>query len=94
MSLQTLHRENEHVSLAASTGDEVDKNLMIDRVDNETKEAQLFLSQSNSKESEGNNTGESGTFENTHGKDSYGHMVDANKQLKRTQIPKLSGDKN
>ena len=50
-SLQTLHRENEHLSLAASIGDEVDK--MIDWVDNETKEAQLFLSQSNSKESEG-----------------------------------------
>ena len=29
---------------------------MIDRVDNETKEARLFLSQSNCKESEGNNT--------------------------------------
>lgn len=40
-SLQTLHGENKHVSLAASTGDEVDK--LIDRVDNETKEAQLFL---------------------------------------------------
>ena len=29
---------------------------MADRVDNETKEARLFLSQSNCKESEGNNT--------------------------------------
>ena len=38
-SLQTLHGENKHVLLAASTGDEVDK--MIDRVDNETKEAQF-----------------------------------------------------
>ena len=53
-SLQTLYGENKHASLAASTGDEADK--MIDRVDNETKEARLFLSQSNSKESEGNNT--------------------------------------
>ena len=52
-SLQTLYGENKHASLAASTGDEADK--MIDRVDNETKEARLFLSQSNSKESEGNN---------------------------------------
>ena len=34
--------------------DEADK--MIDSVDNETKEARLFLSQSNSNESEGNNT--------------------------------------
>ena len=59
-SLQTLHGGNKHVSLAASTGDEVDK--MIDHVDNETKEAQLFLSQSNSKESEGNNTSQSGTL--------------------------------
>ena len=49
-SLQTLYGENKHASLAASTGDEADK--MIDRVDNETKEARLFLSQSNSKESE------------------------------------------
>ena len=90
-SLQTLHRENEHLSLAASTGDEVDK--MIDCVDNETKEAQLFLLQSNSNKSEGNNTRQSGTFESTHHKDSYGHMVDAKKQLKRIQIPKFSGDK-
>ena len=66
---------------------------MIDCVDNETKEAQLFLSQSNSKESEGNNTSLSGTFESTHGKDSYGHVVNANKQIERIQIPKFSGDK-
>ena len=46
-SLQTLYGENEHTSLAHSTGDEADK--MIDRVDNETKKARLFLSQSNSK---------------------------------------------
>ena len=52
-SLQTLYGENKHALLAASTGDEADK--IIDRVDNETKEARLFLSQSNSKESEGNN---------------------------------------
>ena len=52
-SLETLYGENKHASLAASTGDEADK--MIDRADNETKEARLFLSQSNSKESEGNN---------------------------------------
>ena len=86
-----MHGEYKHVSLAASTGDEVDK--MIDRVDNETKEAQLFLSQSNSKESEGNNTSQSETFESTHGKDSYGHVVDANKQIERIQIPKFSGVK-
>ena len=49
-SLQTLYGEDKHASLAASTGDEADK--MIDRVDNETKEARLFLSPSNSKESE------------------------------------------
>ena len=90
-SLQTFHGENKHVSLAASTGDEVDK--MIDRVDKETKEAQLFLTQSNSKESEENNTSQSGTFESTHGKDSYGHVVDANKQIEQIQIPKFSGDK-
>ena len=90
-SLQTLHRENKHVSLAASTGDEVDK--MIDRVDNETKEAQLFLSQTNSKKNEGNNTSQNSTFESTHGKDSYGHVVDANKQIERIQIPKFLGDK-
>ncbi|CAH3014141.1 unnamed protein product [Porites evermanni] len=57
-SLQTLYGENKHASLAASTGDEADK--MIDHVDNETKEARLFLSQSNSKESEGNNTSQIG----------------------------------
>ena len=74
-SLQTLYGDNKHASLAASTGDEADK--MIDRVDNETKEARLFLSQSNSKESEGYNTSQIGTFDSAHGKDS--HMVDANK---------------
>ena len=84
-----MHGENKHVSLAASTGDEVDK--MMDRVDNETKEAQLFLLQSNSKESEGNNTSQGETFESAHGKD--GHVVDANKQLERIQSPKFSGDK-
>ena len=68
-SLQTLYGENEHASLATSTGDEADK--MIDRVDNETKEARLFLSQSNSEESEGNNTSQIGTFESAHGKDGY-----------------------
>ena len=57
-SLHSLQRENKHASLAASTGDEADK--MIDHVDNETKEAQLFLLQSNSKESEGNNTSQIG----------------------------------
>lgn len=41
-SLQTLHGQNKHVSLAPSTGDEVDK--MIDRVDNEKKDARLFFS--------------------------------------------------
>ena len=54
-------------------------------------QAQLFLSQSNSKESEGNNTSQLGTFESAHGKD--GHVVDANKQLERIRIPKFSGDK-
>ena len=53
-SLQTLYGENTHASLGASTGDEADK--MIDRVDNEKKEARLFLLQSNSKESKGNKT--------------------------------------
>ena len=81
--------ENKHASLAASTGDEADK--MIDRVHNETKEARLFLSQSNSNESEGNNTSEIGTFESAHGKD--GHLVDENKQLGRIRIPKFSDDK-
>ena len=88
-SLHSLQRENKHASLAASTDDEADK--MIDHVDNETKEAQLFLSQSNSKESEGNNTSQGETFESAHGKD--GHVVDANKQLERIQSPKFSGDK-
>ena len=88
-SLQTLYGDNKHASLAASTGDEADK--MIDGVDNETKEARLFLSQSNSKESEGNNTSQIGTFDSAHGKDS--HVVDANKQLERIRIPKFSGDK-
>ena len=64
---------------------------MIDHVDNETKEARLFLSQSNSKESEGNNTSQIGTFESAHGKE--GHVVDANKQLERIRIPKFLGDK-
>ena len=65
---------------------------MIDRGGNETKEARLFLSQSNSKESKGNvnNTIKSGTFESTHGKD--GHVVNANKQLERIRIPKFLGD--
>ena len=88
-SLHSLQRENKHASLAASTDDEADK--MIDHVDNETKEAQLFLSQSNSKESEGNNTSQGETFESAHGKD--GHVVDANKQLEWIQSPKFSGDK-
>ena len=88
-SLHSLQRENKHASLAASTGDEADK--MIDHVDNETKEAQLFLLQSNSKENEGNNTSQSETFESAHGKD--GHVVDANKQLERIPSPKFSGDK-
>ena len=88
-SLQTLYGENKHASLAVSTGDEVNK--MIDCVDNETKEAWLILSQSNRKESEGNNTSQSGTFESAHGKD--GHVVNANKQLERIQIPKFLGDK-
>ena len=54
-----------------------------------TKEARLFLSQSNSKESELKEITHYsiGTFEGAHGKD--GHVVDANKQL----IPKFSGDK-
>ena len=64
---------------------------MIDRVDNEKKEALLFLSQSNGKESKGNKTSQIATFESAHGKN--GHMVDANKQLKRIQIPKFLGDK-
>ena len=75
-SLQTLFGEDIKLpSLAASTNDEADK--MTDRVDNETKKARLFLSQGNSKESEGNNTSQSGTFESPHGK--YVHVVDANK---------------
>ena len=57
-SFQTFYGDNKHASLAASTGAEADK--MIDRVDNETKEARLFLSQSNSKGSEGNNTSQIG----------------------------------
>ena len=88
-SLQTLYGENKHASLGASTGDEADK--MIDRVDNKKKEARLFLSQSNSKESKGNKTSQITTFESAHGKN--GHMVDANKQPKRIRIPKFSGDK-
>ena len=64
---------------------------MIDRVDNETKKARLLLSQSNSKESEGNNTSQRGTFESAHGK--YVHVVAANKQLERIRIPKFSGGK-
>ena len=64
---------------------------MIDRVDNETKEARLFFSQSNSKESEGNNKSQIGTFESAHSKD--GHVVDANKQLEWIRIRKFSGDK-
>ena len=88
-SLHSLHRENKHTSRSASTGDEADE--MIDCVDNETKEAWLFLSQSNSKESRGNNTSQSDTFESTHGKN--GHVVDANKQLEQIRIPKFSGDK-
>ena len=86
-SLQTLYGENKHASLGASTGDEADK--MIDRVDNKKKEARLFLSQSNSKESKGNKTSQITTFESAHGKN--GHMVDANKQPKRIQIPKFFG---
>ena len=60
-------------------------------MDNETKEARLFLSQSNSKESEGNNTSQISTFESAHCKD--GHVVDANTQLERIRIPKFSGKK-
>ena len=74
-SLQTLYGENKHALLAASTDDEADK--MIDHVDNQTKEAGLFLLQSNSKESEGNKTSQIATCESAHGKN--GHVVDANK---------------
>ena len=90
-SLQTLYGEDKLASLAASTGDEADK--MIDRVDNETKKARLFLSQDNSKESEGNNTSQSGTFESAHGK--YVHMLWSMQttRLERIRIPKFSGDK-
>ena len=88
-SLQTLYGEDKYASLAASTGDETDK--MIDRVDNETKKARLFLSQGNSKESEGNNMSQSGTFKSAHGK--FVHVVDANKQLERIRIPKFLGGK-
>ena len=89
-SLQTLYGENKHAKLlAASTDDEADK--MIDHVDNQTKEARLFLLQSNSKESEANKTSQIATCESAHGKN--GHVVDANKQLKRIRIPKFSGDK-
>ena len=65
-SLQTSCGENKQASLTTSTGDEADK--MVDRVDNETKEARLFLSQSNSKESEENinNTNKSDTFASAH----------------------------
>ena len=86
-SLQTLYGEDKLASLAASTGDEADK--MIDRVDNETKKARLFLSQDNSKESEGNNTSQSGTFESAHGK--YVHVVDANKPSRADSNPKVFG---
>ena len=88
-SIQTLYGENKHASPGASTGDEVDK--MIDCVDNEKKEAWLFLSQSNSKESKGNKTSQIATCESTHGKNVQ--VVDTNKQLKRIRIPKFSGDK-
>ena len=60
---------------------------MIDRVDNETKEARLFLSQRNSKESEGNNTSQISIFKSAHCKD--GHVVDANKQLEWIRIRKV-----
>ena len=40
-SPETLYGENKHALLAASTDDEADK--MIDHVDNQTKEAGLFL---------------------------------------------------
>ena len=86
-SLQTLYGEDKLASLAASTGDEADK--MIDRVDNETKKARLFLSQDNIKESEGNNTSQSGTFESAHGK--YVHVVDANKPSRADSNPKVFG---
>ena len=62
---------------------------IIDRVDNETKKARLFLSQDNSKESEGNNTSQSGTFESAHGK--YVHVVDANKPSRADSNPKVFG---
>ena len=88
-SLQTLYGENKHALLAAPTDDKVDK--LIDHVDNQTKEARLFILQSNSKESEGNKTSHIATCESAHGKN--GHVVDANKQLKRIRIPKFSGDK-
>ena len=84
-----MYGENKHTLLAASTGDEADK--MIDHVDNQTKEARLFLLQNNSKESEGNKTSQIATCESAHGKN--GHVVEANKQLKRIRIPKFSGDK-
>ena len=86
-SLQTLYGEDKLASLAASTGDEADK--MIDRVDNETNKARLFLSQGNSKESEGNSTSQSGTFESPHWK--YVRVVDANKPSRADSNPKVFG---
>ena len=85
-SLQTLYGENKHASLAASTGDDADK--MIDRVDNELSFSYGKVTATKSK---GNNTSQIGTFESAHGKD--GHVVDANKQLKRIRVAKFSGDK-
>ena len=86
--LQTLHGESKHGSFNRWWSG---KKLMIDHKDNKTKEAQLFLSQSNSKESEGNKMSQSGTFESAHGKD--GHVVNANIRLKSIRIPKFLGDK-
>ena len=88
-SLQTLYEEDKLASLAASTGDVADK--MIDRVDNETKKARLFLSQDNSKESEGITRARAEHLR-AHMANMFMWSMQTNR-LERIRIPRFSGDK-
>ena len=89
-NLQALYKESKETANVASIEEEADG--IVDRVDNETRGARLFLAKGVAKSSEGNSNAQSkGGKDNTSAKDS--HVADPNKQLERIRIPKFSGDK-
>ena len=90
-NIQALYKESKETANVASIEEEADG--IVDRVDNETKGARLFLAKGVAKSSEGNSNAQSkgGNLDNTSAKES--HVADPNKQLERIRIPKFSGDK-